>query len=395
MNKSSSNFTLTSPKSTRNSSRQLLSPEARNSSPLNRKRILVVKSKISELVLQKKQILKCIEHIDLNMRQSYKKEEELLTTLKKVEQKIWEIEKKKALFCDSIGNEEVNENMKLIVRLRGYLTRFQKVAKGEIDLDAIENDIDSKEFDNSSETKNSETNFSHSSSSSKEQIQKQLLKNKICKVEFKQENLSFHTNINKRRKEILDLNKASLDAELKNFAMKKEIFSIKSEKDCIFKQQVLRKHKEIQEKRRKIQGYLNDLHQLSAENDRFRLDIVDLNEKFSRKTQKVSLEMLHLRVSQKQEKLAILSESIRKKEKVIEVQKNRGTQYELVLWKKQESIRAKHELLEILGKIDQVINIPDTGNTKRALVEEKKSNLRMLIRQALQKEQEILALDPN
>lgn len=394
MNKSSSNFTLTSPKSTRNSSRQLLSPEARTNSQLMRKKILVVKSKISELILQKKQILKCIQQINLKTKESYKKEEELLTTSKKVEQKIRKLEKKKAFFLGFNRNEEVSEKMKLIVKLRGYLTRFEEGAKGELEVDLIENELDSKEFDYSLDTKSSDNNYS-GTCSSKEQIKKQLLKNKICKVEFKQENLSFHTNINKKRKEITDLNKAHLGSELKSFAMEKEIFSIKSKKVSIFKQQVLRKHKEIQEKRGKIQSYLNDLSRLSAENDGYRQEVLNLAEKFSSKTQKLSLEMLHLRVSQKQEKIGILSESIRKKEKVVEVQKNRSIQYEHILWKKQESIKAKHELLEILGKIDQVINIPDTGIRKKTLVEEKKNNLRMLIQQALQKEQEILALDPN
>ena len=91
-----------------------------------------------------------------------------------VEQKIFRIEQKKVFFLGLNKEDEVSEKMKLVVKLREYLTRFEVVAKGEIELDLVENELEVKEFDCSVETKSSENNHS-GSYSSKEQIQKQLL----------------------------------------------------------------------------------------------------------------------------------------------------------------------------------------------------------------------------
>lgn len=394
MHKSPSSFTYTSPKSTRNSSRQFLSPDARTNSPVLKKRLTVVKSKISELVLQKKEILKCIQKIDLKLQASYKKEQELITTSAVIEQKINTIEKKKAFFVRFNKSQEVSEKMKLIIKFREYLNRFESVARAEIDLDLLENELEIKENDCSLDTKSSEGNFS-GSNSAKEQIQKQLLKNKLCQVDFKNEQLTFSTNTARKRKEIITLNKSRLDAELKSFDMEKEIFAIKSKKLEIFRQEVERKEKLLQEKREKIQSIIQDLIRISAEKDGLSKEMEDLNEKFLRKTERVSLEMVHFQVSQKQEKIHILTESIRKKEKVIEAQKNRSLQIEQMLWNKQQLISAKYELLKILASIDQVVSIPDTGMNKFALVEQKKEDLRVLIQQALRKEKEILAFESN
>jgi hypothetical protein len=390
MNRSSSSLIYSSPQSTRQSSKQLFTPRDKKS-PDYKKKLSFVKSKISELVCQKGKILKCLKKVKAKLKKSFLREQVLVKTWKEQDEKIRILQEKKGFKLVFDSNEDVSETMKKIVKLSRILNKFRELERKESEVEELENELGLKESDLSLDTRSSENG-----SDSRETIQKRLLKNKLYKFSFKRESISFHNNLFHKRKEFINSTREELQAEIKSFSMKKEIFFIQENKKKLLRQKVERQEQGLNNSRVKIKNLITKIEELHKNNDELKTELEGLKIKIVVKRKRSELDGLQLRVNSSLEKIVILNESLNKKKKLVEFQTHRTHLFEKKLALKVQNIEAKNELLEILAKIEEIaaaLRAKKSSNLCHVEKENSKKNLGDLIQQALRKEREIFDLE--
>lgn len=391
MNRSVTDFTFSSPKSTRQSSKQFLTPRDKKS-PDCKKRLSIIRSKISELIHQKGKVMKCVKKVEAQLKKTHTREQVLLKTWKEQEAKIQSLEKRKVFKLVFDSNDDVSENMKRIIRLSRFLRRFKELEEKESEIEELENELDSKQDDLSLDTRSSE----NGGSDCKESVKKMLLKNKLYKFSFKRESISFHNDLFKQRKDYIYSAKADLQAEVKSFEVLKEIFLIQDNKMKLLKNKVERQEQYVNNSRVNIRIVLGQIEELHRNNDGLKVELEGLKSRYLVKRKRSELEGLEVKVNHSLEKISILSDSIHKKENLIEFQKKRIKVIEKKLSLKTQSINAKSELLNILNQIEREMAIVKQNRTKShsmGEIDKNKISIGNLIKEALSKQKEITSIE--
>ena len=391
MNRSVTDFIFSSPKSTRQSSKQFLTPRDKKS-PDCKKRLSIIRSKISELIHQKGKVMKCVKKVEVQLKKTHTREQSLLKTWKEQEAKIQSLEKRKVFKLVFDSNDDVSDNMRKIIRLSRLLRRFKELEEKESEVDELENELDSKQGDLSLDTRSSE----NGGSDCKESVKKMLLKNKLYKFSFKRESISFHNDLFKQRKDYIYSARADLQAEVKSFEVLKEIFYIQDNKLKLLKNKVERQEQYVNNSRVNIKIALGQIEELHKTNDGLKVELEGLKSSYLVKRKRSELDGLEIKVNHCLEKISILSDSIHKKESLKEFQKKRIKIIERKLNLKTQSINAKTELLHILNQIERNLAVVKQSRSKSHSIDEidkTKTNIGNLIREALSKQKEITSLE--
>lgn len=365
------------------------SPKNQQTQTSFNKKMLSIRHHINDVVSEKIKVQKCIEKIQARFKQSIKKEEQLNELAQSIETRMLNLEKRKNLLKLRRSNLQSQYKNTNFQRLNDCLIKAHSLSIQEKQLEGIEEELISRAEDFSFETRSSES--TQTLSFTKDNAHKQFLKNTLCKIEFKEETISRHSSLSKLQKQMVLKMKTDYEIELKKFFFEKESFSRKESLFNIYKQQVLRKNKANDEQKAELDKYYNSIDTLYKKNEILSLEIKNLQKLYETKPKSNIIQDLETIVNSKEEKVVILKDSLNKKLTGLKILKNKNYELEQLLEKKLKSIQMKNDLIKILNEIEAEIIDNDTTN-KHNLIH-KQEKVKILISQALDKEQEINFLE--
>ena len=190
----------------------------------------------------------------------------------------------------------------------------------------------------------------------------------------------------------------------KNFEIENQ--KILSEKEKIFKKKkdldeflnkILLKQEEINLHKSKIQMEYNLVHEIEKIKENFGFEIIKNQKILDGKLNKIKIEEYNEKVLQKEEEVLVLKEIVHKNEKNLKTKKNEIFSLTKSLAKKQNIVKLKLELFEIMSLIEFEIQnkkeISSKGQNFKTLIEEKKYLIIKLVGDALYKEKQIVELE--
>ncbi|OMJ70653.1 hypothetical protein SteCoe_31333 [Stentor coeruleus] len=353
------------------------------------KKMLSIKHHINDIVSEKIKVQKCIEKVQARFKQSIKKEAQLNELALSVETRMLNLEKRKNLLKLRRSNLQSQYKNTNFQRLNDFLIKAHSLSIQEKELEGIEEELNLRAEDFSFETRSSEN--TQQLSFTKDNAHKQFLKNTLCKIEFKEETISRHSSLSKLQKQMVLKMKIDFEIESRKFLFEKESFSRKEALFNIYKQQVLRKSKANDDQKVELDKYYNSIDALYKKNENLSLELKNLQKVYEMKPKFYKIQDLETIVNAKEEKIVILKDSFAKKSTVLKNLKNTNYELEQLLERKLKSIQMKNELIIILNEIEAEIIDNDMKN-KHNLIH-KQEKVKMLISQALDKEQEINFLE--
>ena len=280
--------------------------------------------------------------------------------------------------------------------LESYVHRLEEIFHKEKELDELEYELNTKAEDLSFETRSSES--TQPLIYSKNSFQKQFLRDSLSKIENKGEDFSRYSCLSKFKRDVVLKLKSQSDNDLKNFSLENDIFLRTESTFNIFKQQVLRRKKILDQQKGEINNEHNLLEELYKKNDTLLAEIKNMKKSLLSKKKRVNIETYNEKVCSKEDEVLILRESVQKNEKMSKNYKLKIVTLEKKLKRKNDSIKYKTELLEILDKIEREIqnkvDFSDLNSSSMInIVEQRKNNIKSLIQQALHTEREISLLE--
>ena len=190
----------------------------------------------------------------------------------------------------------------------------------------------------------------------------------------------------------------------KNFEIENQ--KILSEKEKIFKKKkdldeflnkILLKQEEINLHKSKIQMEYNLVHEIEKIKENFGFEIIKNQKILDGKLNKIKIEEYNEKVLQKEEEVLVLKEIVHKNEKNLKTKKNEIFSLTKSLAKKQNIVKLKLELFEIMSLIEFEIQnkkeISSKDQNFKTLIEEKKYLIIKLVGDALYKEKQIVELE--
>lgn len=352
-----------------------------------------IKSKISELVIQKKKVGKCLARVQQRFKDSQKKEAYLNSLSASIETRILNLDKRKMLLACKTSAKSSRISIPTLV---GHIVKLQEIYIKEKELDGLEHKLLLKSENFSFETRSSEG--TQCLSSCRSHSQKQFLRNSLTQIESHEKVLFRSTSMHKFEKETILQQKNEFEEECKRFALAKELFVRNEATHNIFKQRVLRRKLVVDQTKAEIEKDYKLLEEIYLENDRCLAEVKELKKVLDRKKKMGNIEKYSGKVDLKEEEVMILKENARKNLKTARIHRETVVKLEDALKRKYHCIKCKQELVEIINKIETEIKIAHQAPNELTLdyensIKTKKILINGLVEQALSKEREILRLE--
>ena len=195
----------------------------------------------------------------------------------------------------------------------------------------------------------------------------------------------------------MNQSKKNFEIENQKILSEKEKISKKKKDLDEFLNKILLKQEEINLHKSKIQMEYNLVHEIEKIKENFGFEIIKNQKILDGKLNKIKIEEYNEKVLQKEEEVLVLKEIVHKNEKNLKTKKNEIFSLTKSLAKKQNIVKLKLELFEIMSLIEFEIQnkkeISSKDQNFKTLIEEKKYLIIKLVGDALYKEKQIVELE--
>lgn len=347
-------------------------------------KIKSIKSKISEILMQKEKVMKNIESISKRFKQSQKKEQSLEILSKSIGTRIKNLEKRKKLL--KIWKKERESERVDAGKLSSYLQRFRDLAYEERKIEEDEQDVYVKDNDVSFGSRSSDS--TQTGSLAKESMQISILKSTITKIGEKEVSLSRHSNLAKYKKEAIFSLREKFQEEKKNFDLEIKNFEKFKQDHQVLKEKVLKKKSFIEKLKSRNAKLFNELDLVLVKNDAIIMEINDSRKKMIGKC-KQDLMKIKMDLEEKEETVEILKDSVHDREFRVNELRQEVIELREFVSLKVNCVEKKYELNKILLELDQ----ESQAASPRTNLESRKKRLKDLAQLALKKDKELREIE--
>ena len=347
-------------------------------------KIKSIKSKISEILMQKEKVMKNIESISKRFKQSQKKEQSLEILSKSIGTRIKNLEKRKKLL--KIWKKERESERVDAAKLKSFLLRFRDLAYEERKIEEDEQDIYLKDTDLSFGSRSSDS--TQAGSLAKESMQISMLKSTITKIGEKEVSLSRHSNLAKYKKEAIFSLREKFQEEKKDFDLELKNFEKFKRDHQVFKDKVLGQKRFIEKLKSRNAKLFNELELVLVKNDAMIMEINDSRKKFTRNC-KQDLMKIKMDLEEKEETVEILKDSVHYREFKVNELREKVVHLRELASLKVNCVEKKCELNQILKELD----LESKAESPRCNLESRKKRLKDLAQLALKKDKELREIE--